>query len=114
MTTGQVIPHKEDDMNAPRVLRCQKIYKRFGGRRVVDDVSLSIQKGETVALLGPNGAGKTTTFYMLSGMIKPDGGEVFLDDNTITHWPMYKRARVGMAYLPQESSVFRGLTVEDN
>lgn len=88
-----------------------KIYRR---RRVVDDVFISVQQGEIVGLLGPNGAGKTTTFYMLVGLIPPDSGEVFLDDENLTRVPMYKRARRGVGYLAQEPSVFRKLTVADN
>ncbi len=88
-----------------------KIYKK---RRVVSGVSVGVEQGEIVGLLGPNGAGKTTTFYMIVGMIKADGGKVFLDDEEITRLPMYKRARLGIGYLPQEASVFRRLSVEDN
>lgn len=89
----------------------KKVYKK---RTVVDNVSISVQQGEVVGLLGPNGAGKTTTFYMIVGMIKPLEGKVFLDNNEITHEPMYKRAKKGIGYLPQEASIFRRLTVEDN
>ncbi len=88
-----------------------KIYKK---RTVVNKACISVTKGEIVGLLGPNGAGKTTTFYMMVGMIKPNGGEVFLDNRNITGVPMYKRARMGIGYLPQEASIFRRLTVEDN
>ncbi len=88
-----------------------KIYKR---RRVVDSVSLEVESGSVVGLLGPNGAGKTTTFYMIVGLIRPDGGSVSLDEEDITSYPMYLRARKGIGYLPQESSVFRKLTVEEN
>jgi len=88
-----------------------KIYKR---RSVVNKVSIEVSKGEIVGLLGPNGAGKTTTFYMIVGMIKPDKGKVFLDNAEITKIPMYKRARMGIGYLPQEASIFRNLTVEQN
>jgi len=88
-----------------------KIYKK---RRVVNKVSVGVEQGEIVGLLGPNGAGKTTTFYMIVGMIKPEEGKVFLDNSEITNLPMYKRARLGVGYLPQEASVFRGLSVEDN
>ena len=85
-----------------------KIYKR---RRVVDSISLEVESGSVVGLLGPNGAGKTTTFYMIVGLIRPDGGKVFLNEEDITSYPMYLRARKGIGYLPQESSVFRKLTV---
>jgi len=88
-----------------------KIYKK---RKVVNNASVKVSKGEIVGLLGPNGAGKTTTFYMIMGMIKPESGRVFLDDNEITTVPMYKRAKMGIGYLPQENSIFRRLSVEDN
>jgi lipopolysaccharide export system ATP-binding protein len=88
-----------------------KIYKK---RKVVDKASVQVSKGEIVGLLGPNGAGKTTTFYMIMGMIKPESGKVFLDDNEITKVPMYLRAKMGIGYLPQENSIFRRLSVEDN
>ena len=88
-----------------------KIYKK---RKVVNKASVQVSKGEIVGLLGPNGAGKTTTFYMIMGMIKPESGKVFLDDNEITKIPMYKRAKMGIGYLPQENSIFRRLSVEDN
>jgi lipopolysaccharide export system ATP-binding protein len=90
------------------------LVKVYGKRRVVSEVSIDVQRGEVVGLLGPNGAGKTTCFYMLVGMIKPDGGSVFLDGEDITRLPMYRRARKGIGYLPQEASIFRKLTVEDN
>jgi lipopolysaccharide export system ATP-binding protein len=95
-------------------LRAIDLIKRYGLRNVVQSVSINVQQGEIVGLLGPNGAGKTTTFYMMVGFVKPDGGKVFLDDNDITDAPMYKRARKGIGYLPQEASVFRKLSVEDN
>lgn len=91
--------------------KLKKIYKK---RTVVNGVSISVEQGEVVGLLGPNGAGKTTTFYMVVGMIKPNGGRVFVDNNEITEEPMYKRAKMGIGYLPQEASVFRRLSVEDN
>jgi lipopolysaccharide export system ATP-binding protein len=90
------------------------LVKEYGGRRVVDDVSLSIQSGQVVGLLGPNGAGKTTTFYMITGLVRPDKGEIFLDNQNISELPVYLRARLGINYLPQETSVFRKLTVSDN
>ena len=95
-------------------LIAQGLLKRFGPRRVVDTVSFDIQRGEVVGLLGPNGAGKTTSFYMMVGLLKPDGGRIFLEGEEITDLPMYKRCRMGIGYLPQESSVFRKLTVEEN
>ena len=95
-------------------LRTEKLIKTYGRRKVVDEVSIEVNKGEIVGLLGPNGAGKTTTFYMVVGFIKPTDGNVYLDDEVITSLPMYKRARKGIGYLPQEASVFRKMSVEDN
>jgi lipopolysaccharide export system ATP-binding protein len=95
-------------------LRLQGLVKAYRGRRVVDDVGLSVESGRVVGLLGPNGAGKTTTFYMTVGLVVPDAGRVFLDDAEITALPMYLRARRGIGYLPQETSVFRKLTVREN
>src|SRR5665213_4557439 len=92
----------------------QHLEKQYRGKPVVHDVSFSVSTGEIVGLLGPNGAGKTTTFYMTTGLVRPDSGTVFLDKEDVTHWPMFKRARAGMGYLPQEPSVFRKLSVEDN
>ncbi len=96
------------------ILRAEHLLKQYRKRRVVDDVSIEVRQGEIVGLLGPNGAGKTTTFYMVVGLIKPDSGSVFLDDQNITKYPMYKRAMQGIGYLPQEASIFRTLTVEEN
>lgn len=90
------------------------LVKTYGSRRVVDRVSLTVRSGEVVGLLGPNGAGKTTTFYMVLGLIKPDAGAIYLDGEDISHLPIYQRARKGLQYLPQESSVFRKLTVAEN
>src|SRR5689334_7570372 len=95
-------------------LIAQGLVKRFRSRVVVDRVSLDIQRGEVVGLLGPNGAGKTTSFYMIVGVLRPEGGRIFLEGEEITTLPMYMRCRMGMGYLPQESSVFRKLTVEEN
>lgn len=95
-------------------LHTTNLVKRYHSRTVVDHVSIDVSQGEIVGLLGPNGAGKTTTFYMVVGFIKPDDGEVFLNEENITKLPMYKRAQMGIGYLPQESSIFRKLTVEDN
>ena len=95
-------------------LETRQISKTYRGRRVVDDVSVSVQQGEVVGLLGPNGAGKTTSFYMIVGLISPDSGRILVDDEDITELPMYQRARRGISYLPQEASVFRKLTVEEN
>lgn len=97
-----------------RVLQTSEISKSYNRRKVVDDISLSVQQGEVVGLLGPNGAGKTTSFYMIVGLINPDSGRVMLDEDDITLLPMYRRARIGISYLPQEPSVFRKLSVEDN
>ncbi len=96
------------------VLRAEGLRKTYKQRTVVKGSTLSVRQGECVGLLGPNGAGKTTTFYMITGMIKPDVGNVFIDDKDVTTTPMYKRARAGLAYLPQEASIFRRLTVEQN
>ena len=95
-------------------IHTRQLFKSYKGRTVVNNVSIEVQQGEIVGLLGPNGAGKTTTFYMVVGLIKPDEGAVFLNDQDITRLPMYKRAQMGIGYLPQEASVFRKLSVEDN
>jgi lipopolysaccharide export system ATP-binding protein len=99
---------------APRTLGAAGLVKRYGRRAVVNDVELSLDRGEVVGLLGPNGAGKTTTFHMIVGLLTPDAGAVHLDGNEITRLPMYQRARLGVGYLSQESSIFRGLTVAQN
>ncbi len=96
------------------LLHTEEIRKSYKGRKVVDGVTVKVNQGEIVGLLGPNGAGKTTSFYMTVGLVKPDSGKVFLDDLDITGYPMYKRAQMGLGYLPQEISVFRKLSVEDN
>jgi lipopolysaccharide export system ATP-binding protein len=96
------------------ILQTVEISKSYNGRRVVDKVSVRVEEGEVVGLLGPNGAGKTTSFYITVGLVSPDSGQVLLDDQDITNLPMYQRARKGVSYLPQEPSVFRKLTVEDN
>lgn len=95
-------------------LRAEKLVKIYSKRTVVNKVSLEVKQGEIVGLLGPNGAGKTTSFYMITGLIRPNKGKIFLDDQNITNLPMYKRARFGIGYLPQEASIFRKLTVEEN
>jgi len=97
-----------------QILRAEGLKKMYGKKEVVKSVSIELKKGEIVGLLGPNGAGKTTTFYMLTGMIKPNAGKVFLNGIDVAKMPMYKRARNGLGYLPQEASVFRKLSVEDN
>lgn len=95
-------------------LRTEHLYKKYGKRTVVNDVSIHLEQGEIVGLLGPNGAGKTTTFYMTVGLITANSGKIFLNDQEITDLPMYRRAQLGIGYLPQEASVFRKLSVEDN
>jgi lipopolysaccharide export system ATP-binding protein len=101
-------------LNGTDTLSAHGLCKSFKGRRVVNGVTLNVKKGEAVGLLGPNGAGKTTAFYMITGLLEADEGEVTLEGNNITPLPMYRRARLGIGYLPQEASIFRGLTVEDN
>ena len=96
------------------ILSAKNIVKKYGKRTVVKKIDVNVKQGEIVGLLGPNGAGKTTTFYMIVGLIKPYSGDVFLDDKNITRYPMYKRAQKGIGYLPQEASVFRKLSVENN
>ena len=95
-------------------IEAKNLIKIYGDRSVVNDISFYIEKGEVVCLLGPNGAGKTTTFYMIVGLVKPNKGQVFIDEKEITSWPMNLRAKAGIGYLPQENSIFRKLTVEDN
>jgi len=95
-------------------LRTEHLVKKYGKRTVVDNVSIELEQGEIVGLLGPNGAGKTTTFYMTTGLVAANNGRIFLNDKDITGFPMYKRAKMGIGYLPQEASVFRKMTVEDN
>ena len=102
------IPHGQG------VLSVHRLGKGYRGRMVVQDVSISVRRGEAVGLLGPNGAGKTTVFYMITGLVKPDKGEIVLDGHDVTRLPMFQRARLGVGYLPQEASIFRGLNVEDN
>ena len=96
------------------ILRAENIAKNYSGRQVVKGISLEVKQGEIIGLLGPNGAGKTTSFYMIVGMIKPNSGKIFLNDEEITSYPMYKRAQKGIGYLAQEASIFRKLSVEDN
>lgn len=111
---------KADDNNFKKVparknaLVAHRLNKSFKKRKVVHDISFSLDRGEVLGLLGPNGAGKTTIFYMVTGLVRPDSGDVWLDGNNITHRPIYRRARAGLSYLPQETSIFRGLTVEKN
>src|SRR3954470_9119838 len=96
------------------ILRTEKLVKVYGGRAVVNGVDIELRPGEIVGLLGPNGAGKTTSFYMIVGLVRPNSGRVFFRDGDVTGLPMYQRARMGMGYLPQEESIFRKLTVEQN
>jgi len=110
--SGNSLPHIVS--NTVRSLSVENLGKQYEGRPVVRGVSLSIQRGEVVGLLGPNGAGKTTCFYIITGLIRPDYGTIFLNEQDITELPMYRRARLGLGYLPQEASIFRGLTVEQN
>jgi lipopolysaccharide export system ATP-binding protein len=101
-------------MERHKALKADRLTKTYGGRTVVKSVSVEVMSGEVVGLLGPNGAGKTTTFYMIVGLTRPDGGAVFLGAENVTELPMYQRARLGISYLPQEPSIFRKLTVEEN
>ena len=101
-------------MDEKQVLRTDNLVKKYGKRKVLNHVSIDVKQGEIVGLLGPNGAGKTTTFYMTTGLITPNEGQIFLNDMNITKYPVYKRAKIGIGYLAQEASVFRKLTVEDN
>lgn len=120
MTDTPDITNSPDGTDTPRLvhensgLSARKLGKRYKKRPVLRDVSLSVQRGEAVGLLGPNGAGKTTCFYIITGLIKADFGQIMLDGHDITSLPMYRRARLGVGYLPQEASIFRGMTVEQN
>jgi lipopolysaccharide export system ATP-binding protein len=100
--------------NGKEIVRTEKLVKIYGGRAVVNGVDINCHRGEIVGLLGPNGAGKTTSFYMIVGLVQPNGGRVLFEDKEVTKYPMYKRARMGMGYLPQEESIFRKMTVEEN
>ena len=111
---GQAAEAAAEDKLHCMVLRTEGLVKRYGKRTVVNNVSINVKQGEIVGLLGPNGAGKTTSFYMTTGLIVPNDGHIYLDDKEITDYPVYKRARAGIGYLPQEASVFRKLSVEDN
>ena len=101
-------------LEGPSQITATNLVKKYGDRRVVDDVSLEVNRGEVVGLLGPNGAGKTTSFYMIMGLVKPDSGTVALGETNVTRWPMHGRARAGIGYLAQDASVFRKLSVEEN
>ena len=108
------MPHSDRQAKESLVLRAEGLVKIYGKRTVVNDVSFDVKQGEIVGLLGPNGAGKTTSFYMTTGLIVPNGGHIYLGDEEVTTYPVYKRARAGIGYLAQEASVFRKMTVEDN
>ncbi len=112
--SNAAVEEASEPVSQNHTLRVSSLYKQFGHKKVVRGVEFSMQMGEVLGLLGPNGAGKTTTFYMVVGFYKPTAGDVFLDEKCITGLPMYKRARLGIAYLPQEPSVFRKFTVEEN
>ncbi len=114
ITHGTVAAGGASRSNGSSVLYSRELQKRYKKRYVVNGVSVEVKQGEVVGLLGPNGAGKTTTFYMMVGMIKPNSGSVFIDATNLTGLPMYKRARLGIGYLPQEASIFRKMSVEDN
>jgi lipopolysaccharide export system ATP-binding protein len=109
-----LMDENENSKDERMVLRTEGLVKRYGKRTVVNDVSIDVKQGEIVGLLGPNGAGKTTSFYMTTGLIVPNAGHIFLNDKDITDYPVYKRARAGIGYLPQEASVFRKMSVENN
>ena len=113
-TTAQEEQTVGQEQSASSILRAEGLVKRYGKRTVVNDVNINVRQGEIVGLLGPNGAGKTTSFYMTTGLIVPNAGHIFIDEQEITGYPVYKRARAGIGYLPQEASVFRKLSVEDN
>ena len=108
------VPTPEIQVPEPLVLRTEGLIKQYGKRTVVNGVSFEVKQGEIVGLLGPNGAGKTTSFYMTTGLVVPNGGRIFLGEEEITKYPVFKRAKAGIGYLAQEASVFRKLSVEDN
>ena len=113
-TSGAAAGDESRTDKAQGTLIARGLTKAYRGRRVVDGVTLGVRAGEAVGLLGPNGAGKTTCFYMVTGLVPADGGQILIDGNDVTHMPMYQRARLGIGYLPQEASIFRGLSVEKN
>jgi lipopolysaccharide export system ATP-binding protein len=119
MTSGTLpatspVVSKESEIGTEEVLLTEQLVKIYGGRAVVNGVNLTVRAGEIVGLLGPNGAGKTTSFYMIVGLVRPNSGRVMFSGTDVTKFPMYKRARLGMGYLPQEESIFRKMTVEEN
>ncbi len=107
-------PPVPSEVSGKPILRTEKLVKIYGGRAVVNGIDINLKRGEIVGLLGPNGAGKTTSFYMIVGLVRPNGGRVFFENRDVTDYAMFKRARMGMGYLPQEESIFRKLTVEEN
>jgi lipopolysaccharide export system ATP-binding protein len=114
LTTAPVPILSTEDKVSEAILRTEKLVKIYGGRAVVNGIDIHVNRGEVVGLLGPNGAGKTTTFYLIVGLVRPNGGRVFFDNRDVTRFAMHRRARMGMGYLPQEESIFRKLTVEQN
>jgi lipopolysaccharide export system ATP-binding protein len=114
LTTAPVPLLSSEDKVSEAILRTEKLVKVYGGRAVVNGIDIHVNRGEVVGLLGPNGAGKTTTFYLIVGLVRPNGGRVFFDNRDVTRFAMHRRARMGMGYLPQEESIFRKLTVEQN
>jgi lipopolysaccharide export system ATP-binding protein len=114
LTTASVPTFTTEDKVSEAILRTEKLVKIYGGRAVVNGIDIHVNRGEVVGLLGPNGAGKTTTFYLIVGLVRPNGGRVFFDSRDVTRYAMHRRARMGMGYLPQEESIFRKLTVEQN
>ena len=114
LSTSTSAPAKENPAAEQNVLETEEIVKIYGGRAVVNGININVRAGEIVGLLGPNGAGKTTSFYMIVGLVRPNSGRVIFSNVDVTNYPMYKRARLGMGYLPQEESIFRKMTVEQN
>jgi lipopolysaccharide export system ATP-binding protein len=114
LTTAPVPILSSEDKVGEAILRTEKLVKIYGGRAVVNGIDIHVNRGEVVGLLGPNGAGKTTTFYLIVGLVRPNGGRVFFDNRDVTRFAMHRRARMGMGYLPQEESILRKLTVEQN
>jgi lipopolysaccharide export system ATP-binding protein len=114
LTTAPIPTLSTEDKVSEAILRTDKLVKIYGGRAVVNGIDIHVNRGEVVGLLGPNGAGKTTTFYLIVGLVRPNGGRVFFDNRDVTSFAMHRRARMGMGYLPQEESIFRKLTVEQN
>ena len=114
MDSAQEVPAVDPSATGSTLLEVRHLAKSYGGRKVVKDVSLSMRKGEVVGLLGPNGAGKTTSFYMIVGLVRSDAGDIFIDGHSVAHMPIHRRSRLGLSYLPQEASIFRKLTVQEN